>query len=69
MPFKAEIFVRLFRVDFFAVGLAQFEVAIADVEGESVRLVVELQVLFVGSGAVHAADFFAVLRPVRGGCG
>ena len=61
MPFKAEIFVRLFRVDFFAVRLAQFEVAVADVEGESVRLVVELQVLFVGGGAVHAAVLFVFL--------
>ena len=34
--------------------------AVADVEGETVRLVVELQVLFVGGGAVHAAGLFAV---------
>ena len=34
--------------------------AVADVEGETVRLVVELQVSFVGGGAVHAAGLFAV---------
>ena len=61
LAFETEFFVRLGRVEFFAVRAAQFEVAVANLEGEVARVVVELQVLFVGGGAIHAAVLFVFL--------